>query len=111
MSFLHEDVGDDGIAYGSGNQEYFPCLLVCLITEIPFTNAPIRVGSQTTVLSLIDWRSDVVEKHQSIIAPGTMDMFLGPSFQGNLANFFGKWIIANASIGPHYIVRPQKEGQ
>lgn len=104
------------IAYGLGNLRYFPCVLGRPVTAHPFTQAPTTVPSPAAGLSMIESHGDMVEKHQSMIARRTMDLFPAQPSQCDEAYpckkpilFTKNMFIAYASIVADYIVRPEGE--
>lgn len=52
----------------------------------------ITIPSPAFGLSLIASSSEMVEKNQSIIAWGPMDIFAGRPFEGSVADLSAKWI-------------------
>lgn len=84
MSLFGEKVGDGAIGNGSGILEMFPfrierSTIVQLCTKAPNTAFSI------TVLSLIESRRDIVEKHKSMVALWTIAIFPGLPFRKYVA--------------------------
>lgn len=72
--------------------------------------------SSVAVLSFVESRSDVVEKHQSMIARGSMHIFPGLPYDVYVANLSARPILFTrnldamyASIAADYAVGPQGE--
>lgn len=91
ISVLEEGVPDDAIAYGPGNLKNLPCRMVRPTTVQPFTKASATVASLAAGLSLIESPTELVEKYQSKIAQGWMDIFPGLPLEVYVANFSASW--------------------
>lgn len=116
MSLLEEDIRGDSIENGWGNLRYVSCCNACPITLKPYTQASMLVATPAAKLRLIESCRLVVEKHQSIIDRGTMDIFSGRPIQVYVASLSAKpilftkdMVVKYASIALDYIVPPRAE--
>lgn len=81
LAFLGEDVQDDEIAYDLGILMNFPCRVAHPVTVYPYTRNLIKVASPASELWLTESCGDMLEKHQLMVIPRTMDIVLRRRFE------------------------------
>lgn len=112
MSIVVEKyIQDDGYVASSKHLKIFVSRLKRSKTVPPHTHCSNMVTFLASGSSLIKSRRDMVEKHQSTIAQGTMDIFPGPRFEVYIANlslspilFTKNMVVLYASKAPEYIL-------
>lgn len=76
-----------------GSLRYFLCCVARMITVQQCTRAPIEATSPPAGLPLMESCSDIVKKHQSMIAWKTMDIFPGRVLLVYIANLSAKLLL------------------
>lgn len=117
VSFLFSDITDFEDAYADNDvqaQQGLPCRVKCAVTVPPSTQVTLSAKLNAAGLLKIEPCDDVVERHQTMVARGTMVFMPGRPFNifvvslsGNPVHIPKRMAVAYTAALPEFIVHPR----